>query len=124
MPAANDTRKKKAKSKQETKVDLRKLPIAERPKPTTGQSAKLTMTWDQFGADERDVIMLLNNKFGEVYHRRVSFLANGLEGDNVNLRARNALRRPVASKWVSRVSRGLYQITAKGRRQLSAALAA
>ena len=102
-------------------VDRRRLAGSARPKPTTGQSAPAReLAWDQLGQDERDVLIALDGgkKRGERHVRSIAFLADALEGEEPRLRARNALRRPVSSRLVARVSRGHYQITEAGRRAI------
>lgn len=112
---------KKKKDKFEG-VDLRTLPRDKRPKPSTGQSAAAReLAWDAMSADEKEIVKMLNSPgHGERKVRSIEYLADGLEGDNPRLQARNALRRPVACGWVDRVERAQYQISVNGRRRYQA----
>jgi hypothetical protein len=119
---AKNGRKKKDKES----VDLRKVPRDKRPKPTTGQSAEAhALPWDALSGDERVIIKLLDGDHKAASPRprtvrSIEYLAEGLEGDAARLRARNALRRPVACGWVDRAARARYQISELGRRRLAA----
>lgn len=108
---------KKRKKDKYDGVDLRKLPRDKRPKPTSGQSAdKRSLPWDALNGDEREVVKMLNSPgHGDRHVRSVEFLADGLEGDNPRLQARNALRRLVSCDWVDRSGRAQYQISKNGR---------
>lgn len=108
--------KKKDKFKD---VDLRKVPRDKRPKPTSGQSApERELPWDSLSNDEREVIKMLNSPgHGPRKVRSIEYLADGIEGDNPRLQARNGLRRPVSCGWVDRVERAQYQISEKGRKR-------
>lgn len=101
-------------------VDLRKVPRDKRPKPSTGQSAPARdLAWDSMSADEKEVVKLLNSPgHGERKVRTIEYLADGIEGDNPRLQARNALRRVVACGWVDKADRAQYQISTNGRRRL------
>lgn len=111
------SKKKKPKKDKFENVDLRKVPKDKRPKPTTGQSApKKELPWDSLSSDEKAIIKMLNSPgHGERKVRTIEYLADGLEGDNPRLQARNALRRPVACDWVDKVERAQYQISKNGR---------
>lgn len=100
-------------------VDRRRLVGKDRVRPTTGQSAAgVDLSWDKMGEDERQVMIALDggSKRGPRLIRSIAFLADALEGDQPRLRARNALRRPVAAKLVERTSRGHYRLAESGRK--------
>ena len=112
-------------------VDLRKVPRDKRPKPSTGQSAEArALPWDSLSEDEKEIIKLLDGPVSRSdaprprVVRSIEYLAEGLEGDNARLRARNALRRPVSCGWVDRAGRARYQISALGRRRRLATIRA
>lgn len=98
-------------------VDLRKVPRDKRPKPSTGQSAPARpLPWDSLNTTEKEVVKMLNSPgHGERVVRSVEYLADGIEGDNPRLMARNALRRLVACDWVEKADRAMYQISKNGR---------
>lgn len=113
-----------AKTKKKDKfegVDLRKVPRDKRPKPTTGQSAaKRDLPWESLSPDEKEVVKMLNSPgHGPRTVRSIEYLADGIEGDNPRLQARNALRRLVACDWVDRAERAQYQVSVNGRRRLA-----
>jgi hypothetical protein len=114
----------KQKKTKKAKVDLRRLPRDERPKPSTGQSAPARqIAWDAFNAHERAVVKLLDGGGGRRVPRRVEYLADGIDADNPRLAARNALRRPVSSGWVDRVDSATYVISELGRQRYNRATA-
>ena len=104
-------------------VDLRTLPKAKRPKPSTGQSAdERDLPFEGLNDDEKDVVKLLNGRRGGIRQvRSVAFLAEGIDGDNPQLQARNALRRLVSCGWAERVGRGQYKVSERGRKRLERA---
>lgn len=118
---AKKKRKKKMAKDKFKDVDLRKVPRDKRPKPTSGQSASARdLPWEALNSDEKEIVKLLNSPgHGERKVRSIEYLADGLEGDNPRLQARNALRRIVACGWVDRADRAQYQISVNGRRRLA-----
>src|SRR5512146_731936 len=108
-------------------VDLRRLPRAKRPRPTTGQSAPARqLAWEDLRTDEPFVV------------RSMALLQRPLEGagagavgvaqlaarlralvdpeewpTRAKLRVRNAIRRLVQGGWLERVAAGTYRLPQK-----------
>lgn len=105
-------------AKTEKKIDRRKLPVDQRPKPTTGQSAPAReLPWDSLNGDEREVVQALATD-DRRQPRSVAWMADAFDAekdgtiyDPAKLKARNALRRLVQGGWVVRKERGTYQLT-------------
>ena len=98
-------------------VDLRTLPRAERPAPTSGQSGTpLDLAWTELNKDEQRVMRSLLAA-GDGVAVKINGLAKSARS-LTTLKVRNALRRLVRSSLVSNVDRGLYKLTAKGKRRL------
>lgn len=101
------------KTKIAKKIDLRKLPKAKRPEPTTGQSGpKLTLFWTQLTADEQHVVKKLAEAGKPL--RTSEIAGKGKLSDNSNLRVRNALRRVTRAGMVKSTARGVYAATHVG----------
>jgi hypothetical protein len=116
------------------KTDLRKLPLAKRPDPTTGQSAEeFTLAFDGLALNEVKVLKALDAPgAGRRLVKPVADLAKTTR--LTPLQTRNAIRRLVPSGWVEHVAttldddgeevevRGHYRIAEAGRKRLATAL--
>lgn len=114
-------------------VDIRKLPAAERPKPTSGQSREaFFLGWDATTVAEQKIIKALNEP-GEGRRETHTVAAVAKVTRLTTLQVRNSLRRLVPSRWAERVgstidddgnevaTRGRYRITESGRKRLATA---
>ena len=101
------------------KVDRRKIPKADRDPPTTGQSGPpVDLDLEKMNEVERLIVETL----APVESMDISDLAKALVvvhpeewASRAKLLIRNALRRLVSSRWVHRVSKGVYAITETGK---------
>lgn len=123
MPAQSKTKSTKT-------VDLRKLPVDKRPKPTSGQSREaFTLPAEELTKWEVKLLGALNGK-GKGLRETMSVGDLSKQTKLSLLETRNTLRRLVPSAWAERVAevltdegetkpvRGHYRITANARRKL------
>lgn len=109
---------KKTNDSNTPKVDLRRVPQAERPAPTTGQhGSKLTLKWHDLNAGEQKIataLVALEPKTAVDVEgiAKAAFRNGGSEG---KLKVRNGLRRLVRAGWVVKTDRATYRATADGR---------
>ena len=125
----------------EEKVDKRKIPKAERGRPTTGQHAKIDkLPYEDLNKREKKLLTVLD---GDGQGKREPYLIPELkplcfpsEGKQRGmLLVRNACRRLVAADWIEhtdktidvkgepvKLSRGVYRISESGRKRLKRAL--
>ena len=104
--------KKTDKTSSKKTTDLRKVPRAERPAPTTGQSgSKLTLAWDELNKDEQKVVRALADA-------TLSIADIAKTAKLKKLQVRNGLRRPVRATYVRSTDRGVYTATAYGMKMI------
>ncbi len=112
-------------------VDLRTLPVDERPNPTSGQSRKeFKLAADALSKFEAKIVAALNGK-GKGLRETISVTDLGKQVRLTPLQVRNSIRRLVPSSWVEPVSevltdegetkpaRGHYRLTEAARKRLA-----
>lgn len=97
-------------SKNESKQDRRKLPAAERGKPTTGQSGEpLKLGFLDLNPIEQKIVTFLKSNSNEA---DIASIGSGAKLNK--LQVRNGLRRPVRAGFIKKTNRGAYRLMSQG----------
>lgn len=128
---AKPRKKPKANIRKNGEVDLRTLPLEERPKPTSGQSRKeFNLPLEELSDYEAKVLKVTNGK-GSGLRETWSVAKLAKTSRLTPLQVRNSIRRLIPSGWLEHVHtiltdagephdvRGHYRMTDKGRKRLS-----